>query len=63
MISLEDSTKILNTGEFKFAGEEVKQIRELLLALATIEFENFIKEKSDQDKIENSNEVTSKKVA
>lgn len=41
MINEKECTKILNEGEFKFNNEEVKLIREFLIQLATIEFEQF----------------------
>jgi len=41
MINEQECTKILNEGEEKFDKDEVKLIRELLTALATIEFEQY----------------------
>ncbi len=41
MISEQECAKILNDGEVKYSKEEVKLIRDLLIALATIEYENF----------------------
>lgn len=41
MISEQECTKILNAGERKYSVEEVKQIRELLTALAIIEYEDY----------------------
>lgn len=41
MISEKDCAKILNAGERKYSAEEVKQIHELLTALATIEYEDY----------------------
>jgi hypothetical protein len=41
MINEKECTKILNDGQVKFNKDEVKQIRDLLIQLATIEFEQY----------------------
>jgi len=41
MINEQESTKILNEGEYKFTHEEMLQIRELLTTLAQIEFDSY----------------------
>ena len=41
MINEKECTKILNEGKFKFSKEEVKQIRSLLIQLATIQYEHY----------------------
>lgn len=41
MINEQECTKILNAGERKYSVEEVRQIRELLISLAIIEYEDF----------------------
>jgi hypothetical protein len=46
MISEQEATKILNAGEVRYTAEEVRQIRELMVTLATIEYENFVQQKS-----------------
>jgi len=46
MISESEFNKILNEGDVKFTKEEAKQIREFVVALATIEYEQF---KSNQN--------------
>ena len=46
MISEQESTKILNAGDVKFSAEEVRQIRNLMVALAAIEYEDFVNQKS-----------------
>ncbi len=46
MISEQECTKILNAGEVKYSAEEVRQIRELMVSLATIEYEDYIRLKS-----------------
>lgn len=56
MISLEECTKILNSGDVKFVAEEVKQIRDLMIALAVIEYEEFSKQKSKERKPGNLNQ-------
>lgn len=53
MISEQEAMKILNAGEQKYSAEEVKQIRELMVALATIEYEDFQKRKSKNKEQEN----------
>jgi hypothetical protein len=49
MINEKECMKILNKGEFKFNNEEVKLIREFLIQLATIQYENF----NEHNKIRN----------
>lgn len=46
MISESEFNKILNEGEVKLTKEEARQIREFVVALATIEYEQF---KSNQN--------------
>lgn len=41
MISENECYKVLNEGEEKFTKEEVKMIRDFVLAMATIQFEEF----------------------
>ena len=41
MISEQECIQILNQGEIKYSKEEVKLIRELLISLATIEYEEY----------------------
>ena len=41
MINEKECTKILNQGQIKFTKEEVKQIKDLLIQLATIEYEQY----------------------
>lgn len=41
MINEQECTKILNEGNVKFNKDEVKLIRDFLVALATIEYENY----------------------
>lgn len=41
MISESEFIKILNEGDVKFTKEESRQIREFVVALATIEYEQF----------------------
>ena len=41
MINEKECTKILNAGQVKFTKDEVKLIREFLLQLATIEYEQY----------------------
>lgn len=41
MVNEQDSTKILNEGEFKFTHEEMLLIREFLSTLAQIEFDSY----------------------
>jgi hypothetical protein len=52
MINEQDSTKILNEGEFKFTHEEMLLIRELITTLALIEFESYKQNQSKQSKNE-----------
>ena len=40
MISINESTKILNQGKKKFNKDEVKVIRDFVIKLATIEYES-----------------------
>lgn len=42
--TLEECKKILNVGDEKFTDEEIIEIRDLLLALAEIDFIHFQKE-------------------
>ena len=63
MMSEQECTKILNAGEVKHSAEEVRQIRELLVSLATIEYEDFVKQKSKQCKNESSMEQKQRKAA
>jgi len=63
MISEQYATKILNDGPVKYSAEEVRQIRDLLVALATIEYEDFVKQKTSQNKNENSKEYKPRKAA
>jgi hypothetical protein len=46
MINEQECTIILNEGDVKFNKEEVKIIRDLLISLATIEYE-FYKQSSN----------------
>ena len=48
MINEKECAKILNSGDVKYTAEEVKQIRELLTQLATIEYESFKKQQLDK---------------
>lgn len=48
MINEQECTKILNAGERKYSAEEVKQIRELLTALAIIEYEDYKNRKENK---------------
>ena len=41
MFSESECMKILNQGEVKYNIEEVRSIRDLLVSLATIEFDQF----------------------
>lgn len=43
MLSEQECIKILNDGDLKFSKDEMLLIRDLLQALATIEYEQFIK--------------------
>ena len=53
MISEQEATKVLNAGEQKYSAEEVRQIRDLIVALATIEYEDFQRRKSKNNGQEN----------
>jgi hypothetical protein len=53
MTSEHEATKILNDGPVKYTAEEVRQIRDLLVALATIEYEDFQRWKTKNDEREN----------
>lgn len=44
MISEKECTQILNSGEEKYTNEEVKLIRDFLVMLATIEYDQFKEE-------------------
>lgn len=48
MISEQECTKILNAGEVKYTAEEVKKILDLLIGLATIEYEEYKKRVSNK---------------
>jgi hypothetical protein len=52
MINEKDCIKILNDGDMKFSLDEAKQIRDLLIQLAVIEFEQYNAElkKSDNER-------------
>ena len=52
MINEKECIKILNDGDVKFNLDEAKQIRELLIQLATIEFEQY-KENTKVKNLEN----------
>jgi len=41
MINEKECTKILNAGQVKFTKDEVKMIRDLLIQLATIEYDQY----------------------
>jgi hypothetical protein len=43
MLKVEECKKVLNKNSKKFTDEQIKQIRDLLYALATIEYEAFKK--------------------
>ncbi len=43
MVNEQESTKILNEGEYKFTHDEMLLVRELLTTLAIIEFEEYKK--------------------
>lgn len=45
MISDEKCKQILNSGSRKYANEEIKQIKEILVLLAKLEAEQFKKQK------------------
>ena len=63
MISEQDCIKILNAGDVKFSAEEVRRIRDLMVDLANIEFEEFLQQKSNKNKNENSREQEPRKAA
>lgn len=63
MIREQECTKILNAGEVKYSAEEVRQIRELMVSLATIEYEDFQKRKSKNKEQENSKIYEPRKAA
>lgn len=44
MINEQESTKILNEGEYKFTHDEMLLIRELITTLAQIEFDSYKQE-------------------
>lgn len=44
MINEKECTQILNSGEEKFTNEEVKMIRDFLISLATIEYDQYKQE-------------------
>ena len=43
MISVEECTEILNSGERKYTTEEVREVRDFVSKLAVIDYECFIK--------------------
>lgn len=47
MVNEQESTKILNEGEYKFTHEEMLLIRELITTLAQIEFDSYKLKKSE----------------
>jgi len=47
MINEQESTKILNEGEFKFTHDEMLLIRELITTLAQIEFDSYKQKDSE----------------
>lgn len=47
MINEQESTKILNEGEFKFNHEEMLLIRNLITTLAQIEFDAYKQKNSE----------------
>ena len=63
MIPEQECTKILNAGEVKYSAEEVRQISDLMVDLATIEYEDFVKQKSSQSKKENKKVQEPRKAA
>ena len=63
MISEHEATKILNDGPVKFSAEEVKQIKDLMVALATIEYEDFQRRKSINNERENNKTHEPRKAA
>ena len=52
MLNIEACKKILNKSSKKFTDEQIKQIRDLLYALATIEYEGY-KKKNHEQKCDN----------
>ncbi|WP_340111030.1 hypothetical protein [Maribellus mangrovi] len=56
MINEKECTKILNGGTVKFSKDEVKMIRDLLIQLATIEYEEY-KENIKIKKLENERDL------
>lgn len=54
MINEQDSTKILNEGEYKFTHDEMLLIRELITTLAQIEFDSF-KQKNSEPSVDECN--------
>ena len=63
MISEQECTKILNAGEVKYSAEEVRQIRDLLDSLASIEYEDYIRQESKQRDNEKLKEQKPRKAA
>jgi len=53
MISEQEATRILNDGPVKCSAEEIRHIRDLMVALATIEYEDFQRRKSKNNEQEN----------
>ena len=52
LVNEQESMKILNEGEFKFAHEEMLLLREFLSTLALIEFERYKKNQNESSKNE-----------
>ena len=55
MKSEQEATKILNAGEVKFSAEEVRQITDLMVHFAAIEYEEFLRQKATSNEHENIN--------
>lgn len=54
MINEQESTKILNEGEYKFTHDEMLLIRELITTLAQIEFD-YYKQKNSEPLVDECN--------
>jgi hypothetical protein len=52
MVNEQESTKILNEGEYKFTHEEMLQIREFITTLAHIEFDCYKQKQNKPSKNE-----------
>lgn len=52
MVNIKDATKILNEVKVMYSPEEIVEIRDFLIALAQIEFENYLIETNKSDKSE-----------